>query len=522
MIPDGRLLSPRPHFSHGGGAAYDFQRHLLRTGSPLHQDRADLGFLATTLLTIHEMTHWFQHIGTSYGLFRSLLHSSRTSLFLGWSSHLPRQEREALFDRRIRHRRPLIEIDNASLYYAIDPSDSPHLRLAKQGWYDISLFDEFLEDSSIVETSGISPPGAQASVLTDIISYACGAAGFLSEDVDEHTPDSALEWYDFEHPPFSSVSKLEVPHGLTSIALQECAATITELQYMMDSVLMGLLTEEQRRQEIHLRVNALLTTYYGAPLQLFHHIYDDVELLCDRDVLSTITALIFCALSPPLPPLVIQSPASGRRALTWRDLYPPARFVRLLFALPEIGCLSRDADAAETERYIKAISEAAGVNIEAIWTTPRRRIDSMKVIKETIPAFERDGGVFSRLKEEFELAGFEALRAIREHNLILANPVAMFSGIHAKLFVQYAYGLDDYYDFLRPAFVYKENDKLNYHTPQAMGDALLSAILLERLRDDFICGHGAFNDLGVPGIPTIWIQDLDHVIERNVSTHWNL
>jgi hypothetical protein len=505
MIPEHRLLIKQPHFSYVAGASYDFQRHLLKLPKVANKpavERALIGSLAH----IHEMTHWFQHVGTSYGLFRSFLNSSKSDTFLRFLCNEPKSFRNFLLTRRFEQGRALITLDNRS-YFTQESSDTDGFGIAKQIWYDHAMLDEYIEDASVVDKIGYAPGESMAHALADVVEYSVDLAKYHSPEYEQVGHKGARSWYDFSYQPIIRVKIDTVgKEEITSKSLQECAAALVEIQYILGGTIRKYLDFDEIKRIVAPSVKSLMNSYYGIPLKAFlrhfkHVNNEPFDFECfsfNPDVIQTLATIIFLALNPPLPPLVIGPRHSSGRPWTWDDLYPPERFRRLLMALPEIGLVPFQANIDELSRYISDISEHASVNIEAIWSNGIRSANSKDIVNASVRSSAENGDISWRLREEVEIAALETIRNIEGSLILLCNPVAMALG-HEGRFFEFASPSEEY-DFMRPLFVdaCTGTEKIGYLARAEIADPVLASVVLDRLTDDFIVGEGDFIDNKFP------------------------
>lgn len=491
MLPALPILQRAPHRSFFSGSHYN--PHFLISRNAYRLREGAPGEITSTLefgLThIHENTHWFQHVGTTYGAFMDALRSSQKMSLLRGLRGLPRSKRRRLFDDRMKGGRPFIEIDAQTQYMKESRAVDPAIGIVKQIWFDHQWLHASFDDSKAVGKLGFPPVDACANVVADVILNCCDTHEFESSDFELGAHIDARRWY-FEGESELSETLVELDgkiQHLTSTGLMECAASLNELQYLQDNAFSVIAPVEHQRIA-QLRLEEFEKSSYSIPFKLYRETAKNACIPHEIFLLS-LNLLIFFALNPPLPPRVLHRPS---RSWRWEDVYPPHRFLAGLAILDQIDGI-KDAEAiTEMRRFIADISDASGLPYCGEASLPARRytINDWNKESETPNSNMLIDDVLTT-EAQFRLAG------IADRLPLLANFASCLTGDLSRKFARVLFPDETRYDFLGPPLEFLKDGKIGFRGTAAFGNNIVRSVAVSAGFFEFACGTGviSFEDL---------------------------
>jgi hypothetical protein len=310
-----------------GLSGYGFDSHALLFHITGAQHRFDDGphlsthFYDNYLSQVHEIAHWLQFHGTTYGAFLQLLAYSQARNALGRLESMPRRKRASLLERRIRRGHPVIEMEGDDPKFSGDPE----LDDLRENWLEHERTLELMID-------GLSPRLRidRAALLSFVVGVCCVSTAAQAGRQPYYGHAWARRIF---RPGTRGVVTLTTGSNklpLTVRNLIEAAATAQEL--LAIDGLENLKTFDQRQQASmrwRLRQKICAESTYGLA---FRYFAESLRLRLQsafRDpALRLFALLVDLAMNPTVPPALIQEDF----CCDWFDLHPPARFHRLVEA----------------------------------------------------------------------------------------------------------------------------------------------------------------------------------------------
>lgn len=348
MIPNNPLLKTPIRYSGLSASYYNPHNLILKIEESEKTDNLIDGILDYHLTYVHEVLHWMQHHGTTFGAFLDVLRFTQEQTTLTSLRELPSNVCQGLLLRRENEGIPILKIDPAQpkMIKQDFKTYNREIGIFGQIWFELQWVYSFLNDCSISD-NGIHPGGdIFAEAFRDVyLHYLFKAQPFSEKELNE-----AAKWYRF-----NDNEIVLIRYGgkdLTSHLLMECAATISELQAILgnSNTPFNIFIKER---DFKKRIDTLLDTRYGLPFKLFlHQLEIGIEFF--EEICATLNVLIFISLNPPIPPFSFGPPPYGD-TWKWGDIYPPVRFVRAIEAVKTLGLLKPYPNHSETKEYIQKI-----------------------------------------------------------------------------------------------------------------------------------------------------------------------
>jgi hypothetical protein len=202
------ILAYTPHRSFLSDSHYspffliNSNTHRLRPAPP--RDMA--GALDFHLTDVHERSHWFQHVGTTFGAFLDALRSSQRYTLIRFLRDESRVKRAEIVSARLNRGQPFIEFNPSNQYLRADADDAQsNIGVLKQIWFDHQWLHASLNDSRSTDGLGHPPTEACGQVMADVILNCCDQFNFLSDDYHSSGHQNAREWYFAEDAHLSDV-----------------------------------------------------------------------------------------------------------------------------------------------------------------------------------------------------------------------------------------------------------------------------------------------------------------------------
>ncbi|MEJ0042781.1 MAG: hypothetical protein WDM81_11495 [Rhizomicrobium sp.] len=271
MIPNRPLLAQRRFYAHFSNSYYNKHFLITRNVPPdAGTDDTILGAIKYNLTHVHEWTHWFQHVGTTFGTFLDALRASQKSTLISWLREMPRDTRRTLVENRLNRGQPFINFHADSEYLQFDSGDEKtSAGVLKQIWFDHQWAHAMFEDSRLTDRLGNLAPEPCSAVMADVILNLCNSAGFISRSYDTNGHQGAREWYFADDDKFVEIyanlgSSVE---RITAANLMECSACMNELQILTP----GGVTDAVIDREALVRrwFESFLASDYSAPFKAF-------------------------------------------------------------------------------------------------------------------------------------------------------------------------------------------------------------------------------------------------------------
>lgn len=272
MIPNHRLLK-RKRQNSGISESYYLPSHLIskvHSNFDIEGEELFANTLRYSLATIHEWGHWFQHAGTTVGLFLEFLRQSQSTLFMKWVKDQNKATRASIFSDRFSGNKPLIKLDSGGAPSALDlPSDHP-LNFVIQAWYDHQFLHEMFLDSTVADEFGMIGAAGFGDVMADVALYCCDDMGFSSQAYTAHGHKIARKWYFHGEDKFPLVAA--AGSRVSTKSLMECAATLSEVNYLRGNLLLVADRTNHSKQVADAVDDKLMKSYYGHPVIAFSHL----------------------------------------------------------------------------------------------------------------------------------------------------------------------------------------------------------------------------------------------------------
>lgn len=358
------------------GSYYDPETGLARLvpGARSEEDRQPPPTLRhwklITQHVVHELTHWCQWQSTTIGLFAQALRESMDNMTIGGLRSLEtRTKRHALEARRVGVS-PLIrvEVKDGLLQTSFEDDWSPDRLPIKAAWSERfkanyamiyapisaawkpevarliakTAFEIAQTFGAIHSTCGSSLP---RQALSTAKQYACSE---MAKSVERRS-----------FPDVSGVS-------ISTFSLMEAQAVANDILFSagLDNAIGSSVNgkfEPHDQKMTDRRVAALSETFYLAP---FRHMLVEMGFALEKEnivrIAPAIAVAVDLSLNPPLPP------GSTRTSFDFADVFPPARFHRVVQAVREVGELSSEAymELERRSEYKRKLSVKSGVKTE--------------------------------------------------------------------------------------------------------------------------------------------------------------
>lgn len=277
------------------GWSLDLRSHIMFSPDAFESDPGSRDFWHATYQ--HEIAHWVRYQTSSIGLLLTVLQRARAITAQRAINELPDSTRAAVVNR-LRAGQPLWTFDSG-----YDPSlAGPEFAVMGQAWLDLYYAYQLLFDISAVAPLRWHPDEALGSALSDGWRAACSFSG-MNQHPGNYVADRLYR---------GKVKPVTIDgYHLTTRSLWESASTLDELR-------------SDSRDGETLRQLEKLVTYkleepgYGGPWAVANR-------MCPggTTVIMFLVA-VHIATNPPLPYW-----DQSVRSLTWSDLYPPLRFVKV-------------------------------------------------------------------------------------------------------------------------------------------------------------------------------------------------
>ncbi|RIV87034.1 hypothetical protein D2V17_09090 [Aurantiacibacter xanthus] len=442
------------------------------------------------LAHIHENVHWFQHVGTTYGAFMDALRSSQRYVLMRFLRELPRTQRKALLEDRLKTGRPFIELDPRTQYPKDITFDAPAVSLVKQIWFDHQWLHASFEDSRATDRLGHPPVDACSNVMADVILNACDTHGFLSPDYNADSHVGARDWYFTTDRTIAEVvTEIDGERvHVTSVGLMECAASLNELQWLQGNMI-GVVAPDELKRIVQARIEEFVGSSYSIPFKLFHLASDRPRTRSSTLWLS-LNLLVFFALNPPLPPRILSRP---REPLTWPEVYPPIRFFMGLRVLDDIEPISDPQSVVEMQRYIADIANATGLEYCGDVPIPQRKYTTA----EWDAASETENYPLS-IDDELIIQAQLRVERIPDRLPLIANFASCLQGKLSRQFARLIFAHEERYDFLGPPLEFLKNGKVGFRGSAAFGNNVVRSVAVSAALFEFACGAGKFSLAELP------------------------
>ena len=522
MIPNHKLLRRAPLYS-GISNSFYLPSHLISNVQPKSSGQEEnvlSEVFEFSLKHIHEWTHWFQHAGTSIGLFFEFVRHSQTAVFMKWIKDQNKDIRSNIFSDRFLKNIPLIQLDKKGASIAQDGSPSDPLNFIIQAWYDHQFLHEMLLDSTIADEFGMIGSDGFSNVMADVVLFACGDMGFQSDLFDDVGHMGARRWYFEGETKFPLVAAAR--KRITTKSLMECAATIAELVYMQSNPRLEV-DHTDNSKKIALDVERkLMNSEYGYPILAFSHIVSDSLFKGDNKIFSSLSAVIYAALNPPIPPLYI-GPKEDGKSWEWTDIYPPFRFLELCKSVNRIGPLHDNPESKDIETYINSLCEVSGVPYYAFSELPSRPNSQDRTVLRAVEQF--GAGATTNVINIHQELPLEAYAELKQHNRRYELVVTLgdcFNGERAPEFVEMVFDSKEPFDLLKAPLMHTPNGRIGYHGSKDFGSNLLARVIMSNGYYELACGSGKI-DLSM--FPNEVENDLQHwtdLLQGSVRRFWEL
>lgn len=486
MYPDLPILGGAPWRSLTPGATYD-PRSFVQRYPPLkdpYDPRIDA--FEGHLGILHENVHWLHHQGTTFGALLTWIQASQEFTTLRFLREAGSGDIASRLARGDGGGPPLLSIDLEQQRPLYDRRDSENMNLFRQIWFDHQWVYQFLDDASISESAGAPTPQQFGEVLGDVILV-------LSELFGTEEAEDLMSPLEMRSGFTPQVERLGVVRAggspLTSRSLLECSATIAELRSLDADFWRGL-NGDAHEEHVRRKVSALLRTSYGVPLRAAAMVLGAAPEHPER-ILSTVSALCYLALNPPVPPYSFRPPP-GVRSWGWEELYPPARFGRLVAAVARIGLLPDDASHHQLASYLDTVCDAAGLPLHSDLGLPEAFQDGYQYNWENEPTDLRCN--------HFDFLRWAQVRlhCLRTEGLpVLVNPGECTRGPLACDYVDCLAG-DDWRGITTCPIVWTSDDRLGFTVSSKFGHWFLRNAAVHRCLFDTVVGTGDFNLASYP------------------------
>jgi len=508
----------------GISESYYLPSHLLSKVQPQRSENEAL-ILANTLkfsLThIHEWNHWFQHIGTTVGLFLEFVRHSQSALFMKWIKEQPVAIRSNIFDGRFTKNKPLVQLDRSGAPIAAAGSPNDPINFVVQAWYDHQFLHEFISDSTMADRYGMIGAPGFSNVMADVALFTCDDMGFRSSEYERAGHMGARRWFFAQDQRFPLVKVNG--RRITTKSLMECAATISEISYIQGHPLF-LADESPNSAKVVSDVKKkLLQTQYGHPIEGFSKFVTGSTFADSASIYSTLSATIFAALNPPLPPVFVGPKANGE-SWSWDEIYPPIRYLKLCRAVNSVGPLNTNAESSEIEAYIGALIEASGVPYCAFSELPSRKCAPPRSVAKAVEIYSSGALSVGSINIHQELP-LEAFTELQRHDRKYELSVTLgkcFNGRRATEFASMAFDSKLPFDLLKPPLLHTPEGRIGYHGSKDFGTFVCTSVILTNGYYDLACGTGNIDVSMFPEEDGIQGTDWSEILKANVRKFWEL
>lgn len=285
----------------GCGWYLDLRSHIMFSRDKLEGSDIARGFWKAAYL--HETAHWMRYQSSTIGLLLTLLQRAKAITAMRAISELPRLLRVDLI-RRLRSGTPVWSTERG-----FDPNHlGEDFALMGQSWLDLQVVFTLLFDANGIDGIAWQYDEALGCALSDAWRAAASFPGMLP-----HPGNAVADHLCRDFPKLSP----QTGRTITTRSLWECASTLDELRT-------NGLTADDQSQLAELVRYKLDEPEYGAP-------WAWANGQCVGGTTPDMFQLVVhLAMNPPLP---FWDPAVT--AMSWEDLYPPARFARLYRTVAE-------------------------------------------------------------------------------------------------------------------------------------------------------------------------------------------
>ncbi len=488
MLPNIPLLNN--NIRHSGiirSASYNTRNYITKIPSvPLNLEKEFDQLLKHTVLynstRIHELCHWTQNQCSTFGTFIHALKFSQEMTLLTHLRDLPDEMKDEIIQKRKNNRPIFVQDQNTK-----QPKHQKYtkynyeINILCQFWFDFQWIITTLEDSRIVSSIGMPTGEIFGFVIGDIYIYYNEILG----NNNLPTFSEARSWYNFKE---GNTKRLVSGNDeLTSNSIMECAATISELQFLMCSSA-TVLNNSGISPMLNQRFSTLLNSTYGIPFRIFLDIYGSYPTQI-TELLSTVNILCFIALNPPLPPYYIKPPTNNV-CWDWHEIYPPSRFINASNSVKKIGLLKANPNQNEIKEYILKIS-----NVSNLITI----VDSQNLcLKQAIDInFEDKTTIYNDnnfLHHDYLFWVQNKFSKSRDKFLpFLANTGTCFTGDLSIDSAEIVLSKFDEFDFAISPLVWTDNNKIGFHSNSNFGNAFLNQVAVSYTFFDFVSGTGAYD-----------------------------
>ncbi|NMF66114.1 hypothetical protein DP113_01410 [Brasilonema octagenarum UFV-E1] len=500
MVPDLPIFNHTIYHSGFTESFYDPRTLLTKILAPNLEGQEKKEFVLRgfeyNATVIHERVHWFQHHGTSFGCFLEALRLSQQNTTLRWLREMPSSRVRDFLRQRVEFTTPILEIDPQTRHPIFAQGDEhDQMNLFRQIWFDHQWVHAVFEDSRISKQLGKPPGTVIGEVVGDVMLALCAEHDFLPQTKNAilTTPLTARQWFSVDDTEmmFVSISGMY----LTSKILMECAATISELQLLPESLWMPVLGKAGVETVLTNRIKTILDGDYGIPIRSLLVV---LNAGLDRllDVLPTVNVLCFIALNPPLPPYVMHPPDDAP-SWRWQDIYPPIRFARLALCVKKVGLLSDCRDHRTIATYIDKLCDVCQLPHTINTNYPDR------ISYEETPCFADENTVYSdSLKFSHHDYIFWVQSCLMRYRLnALPLMVSFGDCLSGDLLKQYVNDVlnFDAVPFSRCPLGWTKNDKLGFSCSVDFGNWLFRSILMDYVLFDVVAGTGKYDLSSFPG-----------------------
>jgi hypothetical protein len=443
------------------------------------------GALEFHLTHVHENTHWFQHVGTTFGAFMDALRSSQRHTLARFLREEPRAKRADIVKARLDGGRPLIELDPATQFLKADGDDvNNNVVELKHIWFAHQWLHASFDDSRSTDGLGHPPTETCGQVMADVVLNCCEMFNFLSEDFRAAGHRGAREWYFAEDPSLSEVlvNLGDRRHHLTSIGLMECAASLNELQQLRYGVFPAVLSRQHYSAAAGAHVEAFLKSSYALPFKLFAraapgHI-DDWQV-----ALVELNLIIYFSLNPPLPPRVLAMP---RRSYRWFEIYPPHRFILALRALGKVRQLGDPDSAGAMYEFLAAIADESSLPYAGDALMPRRSPS----VADWDSYADKDNHPWA-IDDELIVQAQLHIERIPNRLALLANNSSCITGPLSREFARWLINFEAKFDFMSSPLEFLEHGEIGFAGSKAFGNNIVRSVASTQSLFELACGSGA-------------------------------
>ncbi|MEL6408515.1 MAG: hypothetical protein AAFR81_29375, partial [Chloroflexota bacterium] len=301
-----------------------------------------------SLNNTHEVIHWYQHHGTTVGAFLSALRHSQNRTIINLFSQLTPAQKQEILNRR-NGGKPLLLIDKSGKLIHQNINELSDLFI--QIWYDHQILLTLFDDSQALESVGFPLSQILAEICGDIVLFTLDHLG--TEDYPGN--EIARSWYNLAIDAPIFIALPDDTRLTTRSIIEGQAVANNYLSFKHDVMTMTAATDDFGGVKIEQIERELKEGINSSPFQVFLQIInDDSQSL--RDLIPTFNLACDLALNPALPPIVMSEVPEGK-SRTWKDIYPPLRFIAICQAFTTIPLLTSEPDHSELQEKIRDICE---------------------------------------------------------------------------------------------------------------------------------------------------------------------